>query len=84
VEETPFPGPFDGRLVYDLIYNPRPTRLLREAAAAGCATLDGLDMLVEQAARQFRWWTGITPSTHVMRDAAIRRLAEMHSSRGPS
>jgi 3-dehydroquinate dehydratase/shikimate dehydrogenase len=83
VEETPFQGPFDGRLVYDLIYNPRPTRLLREAAAAGCATLDGLDMLVEQAARQFKWWTGITPSTDVMRDAAIRRLAEMQR-RGPS
>jgi len=79
VNETPFQGPFDGRLVYDLIYNPRPTRLLREAATAGCATLDGLDMLVEQAARQFAWWTGLTPSTQaqVMRDAAIRRLAEM-------
>jgi len=75
VNETPFQGPFDGQLVYDLIYNPRPTRLLREATAAGCATLDGLDMLVEQAARQFAWWTGITPSTHVMRDAALRRLA---------
>jgi 3-dehydroquinate dehydratase/shikimate dehydrogenase len=81
VNETPFQasvqGPFDGRLVYDLIYNPRPTRLLRDAAAAGCATLDGLDMLVEQAARQFTWWTGITPSIEIMRDAAIRRLAEM-------
>src|SRR5262249_46374480 len=49
VDDTPFEGPFDGRLVYDLIYNPRPTRLLREACAAGCETLDGLDMLVEQA-----------------------------------
>src|SRR5215218_8945761 len=32
----------DGALVYDLVYNPRPTRLLRDAAAAGCRTLDGL------------------------------------------
>jgi 3-dehydroquinate dehydratase/shikimate dehydrogenase len=84
VDDTPFQGPFDGRLVYDLIYNPRPTRLLREAAAAGCATLDGLDMLVEQAARQFAWWTGVTPSIAVMREAAIRRLAHMHGQRGPS
>jgi 3-dehydroquinate dehydratase/shikimate dehydrogenase len=74
VNVTPFEGPFDGKLVYDLIYNPRQTRLLREAAAAGCATLDGLDMLVEQAARQFAWWTGITPSSSIMRDAALARL----------
>ena len=39
-----------GRLVYDLVYNPRPTRLLREAAARGCRTIDGLDMLVRAGA----------------------------------
>jgi 3-dehydroquinate dehydratase/shikimate dehydrogenase len=77
VDDTPFQGPFDGRLVYDLIYNPRPTRLLREAFAAGCATLDGLDMLVEQAVRQFAWWTDLAPSIEIMREAAIRRLADM-------
>lgn len=70
-------GQLKGRVAYDLVYNPRPTRLLREAAAAGCATLDGLDMLVEQAARQFEWWTGRRPSTEVMRAAAERRLSEM-------
>jgi 3-dehydroquinate dehydratase/shikimate dehydrogenase len=67
----------DGRLVYDLIYNPRPTRLLRDAAAAGCRTLDGLDMLVAQAVRQFAWWTGVTPEAQVLRDAAERRLQAM-------
>ncbi len=67
-------GQLKGRVAYDLVYNPRPTRLLRDAAAAGCATLDGLDMLVEQAARQFEWWTGRKPSTEVMRAAAERRL----------
>jgi 3-dehydroquinate dehydratase / shikimate dehydrogenase len=70
-------GQLKGRVAYDLVYNPRPTRLLRDAAAAGCATLDGLDMLVEQAARQFEWWTGRKPSTEVMRAAAERRLIEM-------
>lgn len=70
-------GQLKGRVAYDLVYNPRPTRLLRDAAAAGCATLDGLDMLVEQAARQFEWWTGRKPSTEAMRAAAERRLAEM-------
>jgi 3-dehydroquinate dehydratase / shikimate dehydrogenase len=70
-------GQLKGRVAYDLVYNPRPTRLLRDAAAAGCATLDGLDMLVEQAARQFEWWTGRRPSPEVMRAAAERRLTEM-------
>jgi 3-dehydroquinate dehydratase/shikimate dehydrogenase len=70
-------GQLKGRVAYDLVYNPRPTRLLRDAAAAGCATLDGLDMLVEQAARQFEWWTGRRPSVDVMRAAAERRLTEM-------
>lgn len=76
VDETPWPGArFDGRLVYDLVYNPLDTRLLREARAAGCDTLSGLDMLVAQAALQFQLWTGITPDTAVMRRAAMERLA---------
>ena len=77
VDDTPVPaGQLTGRYVYDLVYNPSPTRLLREAAAAGCETLDGLDMLVAQAQEQFLWWTGTRPSTAVMRDAARQRLSE--------
>ncbi len=45
-------------LAYDLIYNPQETRFLREARAAGCEQLGGLQMLVTQAAAQFRLWTG--------------------------
>ena len=42
-DESPLPdGPFDGRLVYDLTYGPGESRLVREARAAGCRTLDGL------------------------------------------
>ncbi|HSE17974.1 MAG TPA: shikimate dehydrogenase [Pyrinomonadaceae bacterium] len=46
------------RCVYDLIYNPRDTRLLREARVAGCETLGGMKMLVAQARLQFELWTG--------------------------
>ena len=46
------------RCVYDLIYNPKETRLLREAVAAGCETLGGLEMLIAQAKLQFELWTG--------------------------
>jgi 3-dehydroquinate dehydratase/shikimate dehydrogenase len=75
VDETPWPdAQFDGRLVYDLVYNPRETRLLREAAAAGCETLGGLEMLVAQAQRQFLLWTGRLPDAGVMRAAAERAL----------
>jgi 3-dehydroquinate dehydratase/shikimate dehydrogenase len=75
VEETPWPDArFDGRLVYDLVYNPRDTRLLREARAAGCDTLDGLAMLVAQAELQFEIWTGRRPAPGVMLDAALARL----------
>jgi 3-dehydroquinate dehydratase/shikimate dehydrogenase len=72
---TPLPGgPFSGELVYDLVYNPPYTQLLRDAEAAGCRTLGGLDMLVAQAELQFEWWTGIRPLEHAMRDAALAAL----------
>ena len=46
------------RCVYDLIYNPMETQLLREARAAGSETLGGMEMLVAQAKIQFELWTG--------------------------
>ncbi|MGH9347505.1 MAG: shikimate dehydrogenase family protein, partial [Vicinamibacterales bacterium] len=59
-EASPLPGgPFDGRLVYDLIYRPMDTPLIRDARAAGCATLDGWPMLQAQARKQFAWWTSV-------------------------
>ena len=76
-DETPWPDArFDGALVYDLIYNPRETRLLREARTAGCDTLDGLPMLVAQAERQFAIWTGTLPPPGVMLAAAEARLRD--------
>jgi 3-dehydroquinate dehydratase/shikimate dehydrogenase len=65
-----------GRFVYDLIYNPAETRLMRDAARSGCQTIGGLDMLVAQAEEQFHWWTGSKPPAGVMRQAAAGRLAE--------
>lgn len=57
------------RLVYDLVYRPAVTRLLREARVAGCRTVGGLEMLVAQARRQHAWWTGRRVEERVMRDA---------------
>jgi shikimate 5-dehydrogenase len=76
-EESPMAGSaLDGRLVYDLVYNPRKTRLLADAESAGCHTLNGLPMLVEQALLQFEWWTGRRPARHLFEAAACRRLDE--------
>jgi 3-dehydroquinate dehydratase/shikimate dehydrogenase len=73
--ETPLAGGrFGGRLVYDLTYGAGMSALLRDAAAAGCRTLDGLPMLIAQAERQFEWWTGQRPPAGVMRRAVAERL----------
>jgi 3-dehydroquinate dehydratase/shikimate dehydrogenase len=72
VWETPVPRDqlVGGRLVYDLVYNPPVTTLLREAAAAGCRTIGGIEMLVAQAERQFEWWTGQPPAPGLFRKVA--------------
>jgi shikimate 5-dehydrogenase len=63
-------------LVYDLIYNPIETQLIKEAKRAGCQTLGGLPMLVAQARRQFELWTGKNPSTELMYAAAAAALSQ--------
>jgi 3-dehydroquinate dehydratase/shikimate dehydrogenase len=77
VDETPIAADqLTGRYVYDLVYNPTTTRLIREARMAGCQTIGGLDMLVAQAEEQLQWWTGTRPPPGVLREAAVKRLAE--------
>ena len=56
-------------IVADVIFNPPNTDLLRRARGRGCKTLDGLGMLVNQAATSFKIWTATDPDTAVMREA---------------
>jgi shikimate dehydrogenase len=58
-----------GMVVADVIFNPPQTRLIRDAAARGCTTLDGLGMLVNQGVIGFKIWTGVDPDPGVMREA---------------
>jgi len=62
-EGVPFPA--DG-ILYDLIYNPAETKLMRQAAAAGCRVMNGRGMLIRQGAASFTMWTGIEPDVAVM------------------
>jgi shikimate 5-dehydrogenase len=76
VSQTSFPeGVFDGGTVYDLIYLPERTRLLRDAEQAGCRTIGGLLMLIEQARLQQARWTGRRPGVEALRAAAVAALA---------
>jgi shikimate dehydrogenase len=75
IDRSPFPSDaFDGRIAYDLVYNPSNTQFLKDAAAAGCETIGGLDMLVAQAEDQSEWWVGRRPPAGLMREAAMACL----------
>jgi 3-dehydroquinate dehydratase/shikimate dehydrogenase len=63
-------------LVMDMVYAPRETRLLREARERGCTVIDGLEMLLAQAAAQFEIWTGRGAPVAAMRAALIEAAGE--------
>ena len=58
-----------GMVVADVIFNPVRTRLLDDAAARGCRTIDGLGMLVNQGIVGVGYWTGVEPDAAAMRTA---------------
>jgi shikimate dehydrogenase len=57
--------------VFDVIYNPLKTKLMKEATEIGCKTLGGLDMLVNQGVLAFEWWTGKSPNVTLMKNKII-------------
>ncbi|MDQ1437106.1 MAG: shikimate dehydrogenase [Acidimicrobiaceae bacterium] len=64
-----------GTLIVDLIYHPPVTPLLEAARAQGAVAVNGLGMLIHQAAHQFRLWTGEDPPLEVMSAAALAAIA---------
>jgi shikimate dehydrogenase len=60
--------------VFDIVYNPLKTKLLKEAADAGALTLSGLDMLAWQGALAFEKWTGKAAPVDLMRREAVKML----------
>jgi shikimate dehydrogenase len=63
-----------GTIVYDLIYVPRPTRLLQQAQQQGAIVIDGLEMLVQQGAAALRIWTAADIPIHIMRQTLEQHL----------
>ncbi|HTO07615.1 MAG TPA: shikimate dehydrogenase [Myxococcota bacterium] len=74
--DTPAPAESlrPGALVFDTVYRPLETRLLREARARGCRVQDGLEMLVHQAVEQIRIWSGRRADAGALRRAALEAL----------
>ncbi|MDQ3213516.1 MAG: shikimate dehydrogenase [Acidobacteriota bacterium] len=71
-DDDPMAGvALDGEIVFDLVYVPAETPLLKRARAEGCLTIGGLEMLVAQAERQFELWTGQRPPAGLFAAAAM-------------
>ena len=70
-DSSPLPGHVfrRGHVVYDLVYRPPETPLMKVARAAGAHVINGLGMLVHQGALSFELWTAQKPSIELMRDA---------------
>jgi len=81
IDETPVPSKLlkPGLVVFDIVYNPIKTRLLREAEETSAQTISGLDMLVWQGALSFEKWTGLKAPVEVMKEEAIKVL-EKHEN----
>ncbi len=62
-------------IAYDLIYTPRPTKFLQQATAAGLATIDGLEMLVQQGAAALEIWLSQPAPVDIMRQSLLDYLS---------
>ncbi len=69
MDETPFDGEWLDKhtIIFDTIYNPEQTMLIKDARKAGCTTVTGVDMFVLQAAEQYRLFTGQEPNIKTIR-----------------
>jgi shikimate dehydrogenase len=78
MDETPVGADLLERFpwVMDTVYNPLQTKLLKDAAGAGCRTIAGIAMFVHQGAEQIRIWTGLEPPTALMERIVREKLSD--------
>ncbi len=81
VDETPLEARFFGprTVVFDTVYNPEQTLLVKHARESGSQVITGVDMFVAQAARQFEIFTGQSPPLEAMRDQVRRSISAARS-----
>lgn len=72
--EFPFAAVHSGQLICDLIYTPRQTSFLQQAAAQGATVLNGMGMLLYQGVLAFELWTGQSAPIEIMKEALARQL----------
>ena len=80
VNECFFNGHIPADIVFDMVYNPIETTLIKRAREQGKTVVPGLDMFIEQAVRQFEIWTGESAPRPVMQKAALEALAHAAES----
>ena len=61
-------------IVFDTVYNPENTLLIKEAGRQSCATITGVDMFIRQACMQFKLFTGQEPPPDLMREVLKRAI----------
>jgi len=69
IDQSPLPESAtfaENTFIYDLVYNPRETKLVKDARAQGLNASTGLGMLIEQAALAFEKWTGHNPPRDIL------------------
>ncbi len=78
IDETPMPAEFlrEGVAVFDAVYRPRETRLLRDASEKGCRTIDGVGMFLRQAVQQFEYWTQQSANVGLMAKMILQSIGE--------
>jgi 3-dehydroquinate dehydratase/shikimate dehydrogenase len=79
VDDTPMPpaGLKEGMVVFDTVYHPENTMLLKLARERGCKTITGVEMFVRQAAQQFKLYTGQDAPMDLMHDVLKRKLGPL-------
>jgi 3-dehydroquinate dehydratase/shikimate dehydrogenase len=76
-KESPLkPEEIKAKYVFDMVYDPLETPLLKAARARGAEGIPGIEMFVQQAARQFEIWTGKPAPADEMRRVALMELAD--------
>jgi 3-dehydroquinate dehydratase/shikimate dehydrogenase len=76
VNECFFNGTIPAEVVFDMVYNPLETELIRRAREQNKTVVPGIEMFVEQAVRQFEIWTGESAPRSVMEKAALEALEQ--------